>query len=181
MSRIGRQPIPVPENVNIELDGNRVVVTGPRGTLERTLSAEMSLIRDNGTLRVERPSDAKQHKALHGLTRSLVANMVAGVTSGFEKRLEIVGVGYRALPAPDGIVLHLGFSHPVSFPAPEGITLTVEGNNRVVVTGTNKEVVGETAARIRRIRPPEPYKGKGIRYANEVVRRKAGKAGGKKK
>lgn len=181
MSRIGRMPISIPDGVKIDLDGGRVVVTGPRGTLERTVPIEMSLVRDDGTLRVERPSDAKQNKALHGLTRSLVANMVTGVTQGFEKRLEIHGTGYRVQTAADGIVLFVGFSHSVSFPAPEGVTLTVEGNSRVVVSGNNKEAVGETAARIRRIRPPEPYKGKGIRYANEVVRRKAGKAGSKTK
>src|SRR6476646_6268374 len=181
MSRIGRQPITVPENVTIDVDGNRVAVSGPRGKLERTIPAEMSLVRDNGTLRVERPTEQKQHKALHGLTRTLVANMVAGVTRGFEKRLEIQGVGYRAAATADGIVLNVGFSHQVNFPAPEGVTLTVEGTTRIVVAGNSKEIVGETAARIRRVRPPEPYKGKGIRYANEVVRRKAGKAGGKKK
>jgi large subunit ribosomal protein L6 len=181
MSRIGRQPIPIPAGVTLDVDGNRVVVKGPKGTLERDLPADMNLVRDNGTLRVERPSEAKQHKALHGLTRTLVANMVTGVTDGFQKRLEIHGVGYRAQAAPDGLVLFVGFSHQVSFPAPPGMTIAVEGNNRVTVSGTNKELVGETAARIRRVRPPEPYKGKGIRYANEVVRRKAGKAGGKKK
>jgi large subunit ribosomal protein L6 len=181
MSRIGRQPIPIPANVKLEIDGNRVVVDGPRGRLEREIAADMSLVRDDGVLRVERPSEAKQHKALHGLTRSLVANMVTGVTEGFQKRLEIQGVGYRAQAAPDGIVLYVGFSHVVNFPAPEGITLTLEGNTRIIVAGNNKEVVGETAARIRRVRPPEPYKGKGIRYADEVVRRKAGKAGSKKK
>ena len=181
MSRIGRQPIAVPDDVTIDVDGAQVTVKGPRGTLARTIPAEMSLVRDNGTLLVERPSEAKQHKALHGLTRTLVANMVTGVTEGFEKRLEIQGVGYRALAGLGGITLFVGFSHTVPFPAPTGITLTVEGNNRIIVSGNNKEVVGETAARIRRVRPPEPYKGKGIRYANEVVRRKAGKAGSKKK
>ena len=181
MSRIGRQPIAVPSGVSIEIDGSHVVVKGPRGTLERTLPAEMLLVRDNGTLRVERPSEEKRHKALHGLTRSLLDNMVTGVTSGFEKRLEIQGVGYRAQAAADGIVLNVGFSHQVSFPAPEGISLTVEGTNRITVAGISKEIVGETAARIRRVRPPEPYKGKGIRYQGEVVRRKAGKAGGKKR
>ena len=181
MSRIGRQPIPVPDGVDVEIDGNHVVVSGPRGRMERTLPADMILVREDGVLSVQRPSEAKRHKALHGLTRSLLANMVAGVTQGFEKRLEIQGVGYRAAAAPNGIVLNVGFSHQVNFPAPEGITLTVEGTNRIIVAGNSKELVGETAARIRRVRPPEPYKGKGIRYANEVVRRKAGKAGGKKK
>jgi large subunit ribosomal protein L6 len=181
MSRIGRQPIPVPDGVDVEIDGTHVVVSGPRGRMERTLPADMILVREDGVLSVQRPSEAKRHKALHGLTRSLLANMVAGVTQGFEKRLEIQGVGYRAAAAPNGIVLNVGFSHQVNFPAPEGITLTVEGTNRIIVAGNSKELVGETAARIRRVRPPEPYKGKGIRYANEVVRRKAGKAGGKKK
>lgn len=181
MSRIGRQPIPIPEGVTVEIDGSNVVVDGPRGRLERTLPADMSIVREDGTLLVQRPSEAKRHKALHGLTRSLLANMVTGVTSGFEKRLEIQGVGYRAQPAPNGIVLNVGFSHQVAFPAPDGVTLTLEGTTRIIVAGTNKELVGETAARIRRVRPPEPYKGKGIRYADEVVRRKAGKAGGKKK
>ena len=181
MSRIGRQPIPIPDGVNLEIDGTHVVVTGPRGRMERTLPAEMILVREDGVVSVQRPSEAKRHKALHGLTRSLLANMVTGVTQGFEKRLEIQGVGYRAAAAPNGIVLNVGFSHQVNFPAPEGITLTVEGTNRIVVAGNSKELVGETAARIRRVRPPEPYKGKGIRYANEVVRRKAGKAGGKKR
>ena len=181
MSRIGRQPIPIPDGVTVEIEGTHVAVAGPRGRLERTLPEEMNIVREDGTLLVERPSEAKRHKALHGLTRSLLANMVTGVTNGFEKRLEIQGVGYRAQPAPNGIVLNVGFSHQVNFPAPEGVTLTLEGTNRIIVAGTNKEVVGETAARIRRVRPPEPYKGKGIRYADEVVRRKAGKAGGKKK
>jgi large subunit ribosomal protein L6 len=167
--------------VTVEIDGNRVVVNGPRGKLERTVPSAMRLIREDGTLRVERPSEQKQHKALHGLTRTLVANMVTGVTAGFEKRLEIQGVGYRAQPAPEGIVLNVGFSHPVHFAAPAGITLTLEGTNRITVAGNDKEAVGETAARIRRVRPPEPYKGKGIRYADEIVRRKAGKAGSKKK
>jgi large subunit ribosomal protein L6 len=181
VSRIGRQPITVPSSVTIDVDGAQVTVKGPRGTLQRTIPAEMSLVRENGTLLVERPSEAKPHKALHGLTRTLVANMVTGVTEGFEKRLEIQGVGYRAQAGLGGITLYVGFSHTVPFMAPTGITLTVEGNNRIIVSGNSKEVVGETAARIRRVRPPEPYKGKGIRYANEVVRRKAGKAGSKKK
>jgi large subunit ribosomal protein L6 len=179
MSRVGQQPISIPSEVSLQVDGNRVIVKGPRGTLERTVPAAMSLVRDDGVLRVERPSEVKEHKALHGLTRSLVANMVTGVTQGFEKRLEIQGVGYRAQAAPEGVVLHVGFSHSVTFSPPEGVTLTVEGASRIVVSGNSKELVGETAARIRRIRPPEPYKGKGIRYADEVVRRKAGKAGKK--
>jgi large subunit ribosomal protein L6 len=180
MSRIGRQPIAIPPNVTLEVDGHRVVVAGPRGRLERTVPSDMKLVRDDAMLHVERPSESKQHKALHGLTRSLLANMVTGVTEGFQKRLEIHGVGYRAQASAEGIILHVGFSHAVNFRAPPDISLTVEGANRIVVAGNNKELVGETAARIRRIRPPEPYKGKGIRYADEVVRRKAGKAGSKK-
>lgn len=180
MSRIGRQPVPIPQQVTVEIDGNHVVVVGPRGKLERNIPEQMRLVQEVGSLRVERPSEAKQHKALHGLARTLVANMVTGVTEGFEKRLEIVGVGYRAQAATEGIVLQVGFSHPVHFSAPEGVTISVEGTNRVIVSGISKEAVGEAAARIRRIRPPEPYKGKGIRYVDEVVRRKAGKTGVKK-
>lgn len=181
MSRIGRQPIPLPNGVSVEVaDENRVTVLGPRGALSRQLHARMRLVRDDGTLRVERPSDARQDRALHGLTRTLVANMVAGVSQGFQRRLEINGVGYRAQQSASGVTLQVGFSHPVEFAAPPGITLTVEGSNRILVAGANKELVGETAARIRRVRPPEPYKGKGIKYAEEFVRRKAGKAGGKK-
>ena len=183
MSRVGRQPIAVPDGVTIDLlEEGSIAVSGPRGKLERTIPRAMNLIREDGILRVERPSEAKEHKALHGLTRTLVANMVTGVTQGFERRLEIHGVGYRVQATNGGgVLLQVGFSHPVTMPAPTGIKLTVEGNNRIVVSGNDKELVGETAARIRRVRPPEPYKGKGIRYADEVVRRKAGKAGGKKK
>lgn len=180
MSRVGRQPVLIPQQVTVEIEGNRVVVVGPRGRLERTVPKQMTLVREDGSLLVTRPSDAKEHKALHGLTRTLVANMVTGVTEGFEKRLEIQGVGYRAQPASDGIVLQVGFSHSVQFTPPEGVTLSVEGTNRIIVSGISKEAVGETAARIRRVRPPEPYKGKGIRYADEIVRRKAGKTGAKK-
>jgi large subunit ribosomal protein L6 len=180
MSRIGRQPIPLPDKVSVTVaEGNYVTVQGPGGTLSRRLHPRMKIIQDNGTLRVERPSDERQDKALHGLTRSLLANMVIGVSQGFSRRLEINGTGYRATPTANGITLQVGFSHPVEFPAPPGITLTVEGTNRVIVSGADKELVGETAARIRRVRPPEPYKGKGIKYAEEVIRRKAGKAGKK--
>ena len=178
MSRIGRMAIKVPPNVKIELDENNHLVVKAEGKrLERTLPAEMKIIRDDGELRIERPSDARRHRALHGLTRTLVANMVAGVTEGFTRRLEINGVGYRAQRVGELVMFQVGFSHPVAFEAPPGVTLTVEGTNRIIVSGADKELVGETAARIRRIRPPEPYKGKGIKYAEEQIRRKAGKAG----
>ena len=175
MSRIGKQPIPVPETVTVAIEPDVVRVTGPRGELQERVSPELQVEQADGELVVKRPTDRGEHRALHGLTRTLVANMVAGVTDGFEKRLEIQGVGYRAQPAPNGIVLNVGFSHQVNFPAPEGVTLTLEGTNRIIVAGINKELVGETAARIRRVRPPEPYKGKGIRYHGEYVRRKVGK------
>ena len=182
MSRIGRMPIPLPANVKVEVDENNTVTVEAGGTrLERKLPAAMKVVTEEGVLRIERPSESREHRALHGLTRTLVANMVTGVTTGFTRRLEINGVGYRAMKAGDMVMFQLGFSHPVGFQAPEGVTLTVEGNNRVVVSGADKELVGETAARIRRIRPPEPYKGKGIKYAEETIRRKAGKAGAKGK
>ncbi len=181
MSRIGKMPVPVPPNVKVELADQEIRVAGPLGQLQRRLPPSMKVTITDGELRVERPSDSKLHRSLHGLTRSLIANMVEGVVKGFVRRLEINGVGYRAQQGPNGIVLQVGYSHPVDFPAPPGVTLTVEGGNRIVVSGPDKELVGETAARIRRIRPPEPYKGKGIKYAEEVVRKKAGKAGGKKK
>jgi large subunit ribosomal protein L6 len=175
-------PIPLPANVKVEVDdSNHVVVESGDKRLERTIPAGMKLVTEEGVLRIERPSESREHRSLHGLTRTLVANMVTGVTTGFTRRLEINGVGYRALKAGDMVLFQLGFSHPVGFEAPDGVTLTVEGNNRVVVTGADKELVGETAARIRRIRPPEPYKGKGIKYAEETIRRKAGKAGAKGK
>jgi large subunit ribosomal protein L6 len=175
-------PIPLPANVKVEVDDNNtVVVTSGNKRLERTIPADMKVVTEEGVLRIERPSESREHRSLHGLTRTLVANMVTGVTTGFTRRLEINGVGYRAMKAGDLVMFQLGFSHPVGFEAPEGVTLTVEGNNRVVVSGADKELVGETAARIRRIRPPEPYKGKGIKYAEETIRRKAGKAGAKGK
>ncbi len=182
MSRIGRMPIPLPANVKVEVDENNTVVVESGGKrLARTINADMKLVSEEGVLRIERPSESREHRSIHGLTRTLVANMVTGVTTGFTRRLEINGVGYRAMKAGDMVMFQLGFSHPVGFKAPEGVTLTVEGNNRVVVSGADKELVGETAARIRRIRPPEPYKGKGIKYAEETIRRKAGKAGAKGK
>jgi large subunit ribosomal protein L6 len=175
-------PIPLPGNVKVEVDENNTVVVESGGKrLQRTLPVDMKLIAEDGELRIERPSESREHRSLHGLTRTLVANMVTGVTTGFTRRLEINGVGYRAMKAGDMIMFQVGFSHPVAFEPPPGVTLVVEGNNRIVVSGADKEMVGEAAARIRRIRPPEPYKGKGIKYAEEMIRRKAGKAGGKGK
>ena len=182
MSRIGRLPIPVPSTVQLELgESNYVRVKGPKGQLERQLPEAMILEREGEQITVKRPSDQREHRALHGLTRSLLSNMVIGVTTGFRKDLEIVGVGYRAAKDGNTLVLQVGFSHPVRLDPPDGISYAVEGTNRVAVQGIDKELVGEMAARIRRIRKPEPYKGKGIRYAGEQVRRKAGKAGGKAK
>jgi large subunit ribosomal protein L6 len=177
MSRIGRMPIPIPDGVEVTLDGQHVRVQGPLGTLERDVHPEMTLVREDGALRVERPSDAPRHRALHGLTRSLIANMVTGVTSGFTKNLEISGVGYRAQLQGDNLVLALGFSHPVEITPPEGISFTVETPTRLAVSGADRELVVQVAAAIRARRKPEPYKGKGIRYAGEQIRRKAGKAG----
>ena len=177
MSRIGRSPIPVPAGVTIEMTDGHVKVSGPKGTLERDLPRDITIRQDEGVLLVERPTDQRQHRALHGLTRSLVSNMVVGVTDGFTRDLEIVGVGYRAAATtPAKLDLALGFSHPVSVDAPEGITFETPAPTRITVRGIDKEVVGQVAANIRSIRKPEPYKGKGVRYAGEVVRRKAGKA-----
>ena len=181
MSRIGRMPIPVPQGVQVEVNKNLVTVRGPKGTLSRELHPDMNIEQSEGTILVSRPTESRIHRSLHGLTRTLVANMVAGVTTGFTRRLEIAGVGYRAQQAGSALVLQVGFSHPVAVEPPEGITLTAETPTRIVVTGINKELVGETAARIRRVKPPEPYKGKGIRYSEEQIRRKVGKTGGKKK
>ena len=181
MSRIGRAPIAVPTGVQIDIATDEVRVRGPKGELSRPVPSGIHVEREDGTLQVTRENDSPTQRSLHGLTRTLVANMVTGVTEGFTKRLEIQGVGYRAQQAAHGVVIQVGFSHPVDFPAPEGITITVEAGNRIAVSGADKELVGETAARIRRIRKPEPYKGKGIRYQGEVVRRKAGKAAGKKR
>jgi large subunit ribosomal protein L6 len=176
MSRIGKEPITIPDGVDVELEGSRVTVNGPGGTLRQEVSPELKVTVDDGTVRVERPSDEREHKALHGLTRTLIANMVEGVTKGFEKRLEIQGVGYRAALRGSDLELQVGFSHPVEFRAPEGIGFEVPAPNRIVVRGIDKQLVGETAARIRKVRKPEPYKGKGIRYEGEYVRKKAGKA-----
>jgi|SRR5690606_35567084 len=179
MSRIGKRPIPIPAGVEVTLDGNHVRVKGPRGELERTLHEEIIIERADGEILVKRPSDAPTHRALHGLSRTLVANMIEGVTTGFKKTLEIVGVGYRAEGKPFGLTLHLGFSHTIDYPAPEGVTLRAVSPTVIEVEGANKEVVGQVAAEIRSLRPPEPYKGKGVKYQGEVIRRKAGKAGAK--
>ena len=179
MSRIGRRPIPVPAGVDVTIDGNTVRVKGPKGELSRTLHSDVIVRRQDGEILVERPSDEPRFRALHGLSRTLVANMVEGVTTGFTKTLEIVGVGYRAETKPFGLTLSLGYSHPIEYKAPEGITLRAATPTVVEVSGTNKEVVGQVAAEIRSLRPPEPYKGKGVKYQGEVIRRKAGKAGGK--
>jgi large subunit ribosomal protein L6 len=175
MSRIGKQPIEVPEGVTISLAPGRVTVNGPKGELSQAVSPAMKIEQSNGTVTVERPTDRGEHRALHGLTRSLIANMVEGVTDGFEKRLEIQGVGYRARLQGKALELALGYSHPVSVSAPEGIEFEVPQPTEVIVRGIDKQLVGEIAARIRKQRPPEPYKGKGIRYAGEHVRRKVGK------
>jgi large subunit ribosomal protein L6 len=175
MSRIGRKPITVPDGVDIDVGSGVVKVKGPRGELSQAVSREMAIEQENGTLTVARPTDRGEHRALHGLTRSLIANMVEGVTEGFEKRLEIQGVGYRARLQGKALELSVGYSHPVSLTAPDGIEFEVPQPTQIVVRGIDKQLVGEIAARIRRVRPPEPYKGKGIRYAGEQVRRKVGK------
>lgn len=178
MSRIGKKPIEVPQGVTVTVaDGNLVTVKGPKGTLTQQLPSIMGIHQQDGTLTVTRPSDEKQHKALHGLTRSLLNNMVVGASTGFQKVLEINGVGYRAQKTGRNLTMLLGFSHPVVVEAPEGIDLNVGERNTVIVAGADKQRVGEVAAYIRSLRPPEPYKGKGIKYQNEVIRRKAGKAG----
>jgi large subunit ribosomal protein L6 len=176
MSRIGKQPIDIPEGVQVSVDGSRVEVKGPRGSLAQAFHADMLILVEDGIIRVQRPSEERLHRSLHGLTRTLVANMVEGVTKGFEKRLEIIGVGYRAALKDTGLELALGFSHPVNFAAPEGIEFEVPSPTRIVIRGSDKQLVGEVAAEIRKLRKPEPYKGKGIRYEGEYVRKKAGKA-----
>ena len=180
MSRIGKAPVAVPNGVTVTLkDGNVISVKGPKGELTRSLPSAMTVKQESGTVTVTRPSDEDQHKALHGLTRTLIANMVEGVTKGFSKNLELVGVGYKAEVRPYGLQLALGYSHPIEYRAPQGIKLTAPVPTQIVVEGANKEVVGQVAAEIRSLRPPEPYKGKGVKYAGEQIRRKAGKAGGK--
>ena len=175
MSRIGKRPLPVPQGVTIKLEGSKVSVKGPKGELSRVVHEEMRVRMDGNQMLVERPSDESKHKALHGLTRALLKNMIEGVTTGYAKTLEIQGVGYKAEVRPPGIRLTVGFSHPVDFKAPAGIKLTVDNNVLVKVEGPDKELVGQVASEIRKVRPPEPYKGKGIRYQGEYVRRKVGK------
>ena len=178
MSRIGRLPVPVPTGVDVTITGNDVTVKGPKGTLSRTIAQQLSVTRqEDGSILVTRPDDERESRSLHGLSRTLINNMVVGVTEGYSKQLEIVGTGYRVVQKGTGIELSLGFSHTVSVEAPEGIELKVDGNLKIIVSGISKEQVGEVAANIRKIRPPEPYKGKGVRYAGENVRRKVGKAG----
>jgi large subunit ribosomal protein L6 len=179
MSRIGKHPVIVPSGVTVTVEGNTVKVKGPKGELTRTLHPEMKVAMENGSVVVSRPSDEANHKALHGLSRTLVANMIDGVTKGFSKQLDIVGVGYKAETRPYGLQLALGFSHPIEYRAPQGIKLTAPAPTQIIIEGPNKEVVGQVAAELRSLRPPEPYKGKGIKYAGEQIRRKAGKAGGK--
>jgi large subunit ribosomal protein L6 len=178
MSRIGRLPIPVPSGVDVQIDGRSVTVKGPKGTLTHTVADPIEIKRDDdGTLKVERPNDERQNRALHGLSRTLVANMVIGVTDGYTKTLEIVGTGYRVQARGSDLEFALGYSHPVVIPAPEGITFNVEAPTRFTVTGVDKQQVGEVSAKIRKLRKPDPYKGKGVRYQGEVIKRKAGKAG----
>lgn len=177
MSRIGRMPIPVPAGVKVDLSGRDVTVTGPKGTLSLTISEPITIAETDGVLVVSRPDDARGNRALHGLSRTLVANMVVGVTEGYKKTLEVSGTGYRVSAKGGGLELLLGFSHPIQVDAPEGIKFQVETPTRFHVEGTDKQAVGEVAAKIRKLRKPDPYKAKGVRYEGEVIRRKAGKAG----
>jgi len=180
MSRIGKMPITLPKGVTIDIQGSEVTVKGAKGSLTNRFKRDMSFSNEDGVLTVERPTDSRQHRAIHGLTRALLNNMVLGVSDGFEKKLDVQGVGYRAEMSGTKLVLHVGYSHPVEVAAPEGsnIKFAVEDRGRtIIVTGINKQIVGEVSAKIRKVRPPEPYKGKGIRYMGEYVRRKAGKAG----
>ncbi len=178
MSRIGKMPVVIPSGVDVTLEGRRVSVKGPKGELAHTVAEPITVEREDGSLVVRRPDDERRSKALHGLSRSLIANMVTGVTSGYEKKLEIVGVGYRVLAkGPAQIELNVGYSHPVVYDAPDGVTFTVESPTKFTVSGIDKQMVGEVAANIRKVRRPEPYKGKGIRYSGEYIRRKVGKAG----
>jgi len=177
MSRVGKVPITIPSGIEVKIEGSRVTVKGPKGQLSRDLNPDMKLNLSDGVLTVARPGDHPRHRAAHGLTRTLIQNMVTGVSEGFAKTLELQGVGYRAQMQGANLVLAVGYSKPVEVPPPPGIEFEVEGTSRVIVRGINKEDVGQTAADVRKVRPPEPYKGKGIRYLGEYVRRKAGKAG----
>jgi large subunit ribosomal protein L6 len=179
MSRIGKHPVPVPSGVTVQLEGSTLTVKGPRGELKRTFHPDMLIKFENGEIKVDRPSDETRHKALHGLSRTLAANMVEGVTKGYTRQLEITGVGYKAEVKPYGLLMSLGFSHTIEVKAPAGIKLSAPVPTQVLVEGADKETVGRIASEIRKLRKPEPYKGKGVRYAGEIVRRKAGKAGGK--
>ena len=179
MSRIGKRSVLVPKGVPVDVQGHTVAVTGTKGELPRTFHPDMQLALADGNVTVSRPSDEPKHKALHGLSRTLVQNMVEGVTKGFVKTLEIQGVGYKAEPKPYGVNLVVGYSHPVKYEAPKGIKITVENNTVVRIEGADKEIVGQVAAELRSVRPPEPYKGKGVRYQGEQIRRKAGKTGAK--
>jgi large subunit ribosomal protein L6 len=179
MSRIGKKPVPVPNGVTVTVNGSSIAVKGPKGELSRKLHQDMQITVENGTVVVNRPSDEDFHRALHGLTRSLIANMVEGVTQGYKKQLEITGVGYKAEVKPFGLQLALGYSHPIEYRPPAGIKLTAPQPTQVVIEGADKEKVGQVAAEIRSLRKPEPYKGKGVKYLGEQIRRKAGKAGGK--
>ncbi|GIN22809.1 MAG TPA: 50S ribosomal protein L6 [Bacillus bacterium] len=177
MSRIGKKPIEIPSGVTVTQDGNKVTVKGPKGELSNTFNSDINISIEDNVINVTRPSDAKEHRSLHGTTRSLIANMVEGVSKGFEKSLELVGVGYRAQKQGKKLVLNVGYSHPVEFDPEDGIEIDVPSNTKVIVKGYNKERVGALASDIRAVRPPEPYKGKGIRYEGEYVRRKEGKTG----
>ena len=179
MSRIGKIPVPIPSGVDVSIDGQTVTVKGPKGTLSHRVAEPITVATEEGTIAVLRPDDERESKALHGLSRTLIANMVVGVTDGYVKRLEIVGTGYRVTAEGSNLVFALGYSHPVPIKAPEGIKFTVENPTRFSVEGIDKQQVGEVAAKIRKLRKPDPYKGKGVRYAGEVIRRKAGKAGKK--
>ena len=177
MSRIGRLPIVVPADVKVEIDGTNVTVKGPKATLIGTFNSKMNIALEDGQIKVTRPDDSKENRALHGLTRALINNMVVGVHEGFKKELEIVGIGYRAALQGKDLVLNVGYSHQVTMTPPEGVTVEVPGPNKIVISGADKQVVGQFASEVRGVRPPEPYKGKGIKYVDEVVRRKEGKAG----
>ena len=177
MSRIGRMPIAVPAGVDVKIDGSTVTVKGPKGTLTRTVSSNITVTLDNGVITVTRPNDLKENRSLHGLTRTLIANMVVGVNEGFKKELEINGIGYRAAKQGKDLVLNIGYSHDVIMPEKDGITVEVPAPNKIIISGPDKQKVGQFAAEVRGKRPPEPYKGKGIKYVDEVIRRKEGKAG----